>query len=142
MRRKNADLRSVFQQKEMELFLLQNEWGIAEIPEPVRITCVRRVLVRYGPNQVCCTLRIRKSNLYYHAFRRPELTTYEKRDLELRPAIQKICEASPKRIGAERIRQQLIEQGFIVCNKKVLKLLREIVPRYTPLEKKNGFSFT
>lgn len=27
--RKNADLRSVFQQKEMELFLLQNEWDIA-----------------------------------------------------------------------------------------------------------------
>lgn len=142
VRQKNADLRSAFKQRKVELFLLQNEWDIAEIPEPVRITCARRVLGRYGPNQVCRTLRIRKSNLYYHAFRRPELTSYEKRDLELRPAIQKICETSHKRIGAERIRQQLIEQGFIVCKKKVLKLLREIDPRYTPLEKKNGSSFT
>ena len=120
LHRKNADLRSVFQQKEVELFLLQNEWDMAGISEPSRITCARRVLSRYGPNQVCRTLRIRKSNLYYHAFRRPELTSYEKRDLELRPAIQKICEANPKRIGAERIRQKLVEQGFTVCKKKML----------------------
>lgn len=142
LHRKNADLRSVFQQKEVELFLLQNEWDMAGISEPSRITCARRVLSRYGPNQVCRTLRIRKSNLYYHAFRRPELTSYEKRDLELRPAIQKICEANPKRIGAERIRQKLIEQGFTVCKKKVLKLLREIDPRYKLQTKKKCSSFT
>lgn len=139
VRRKNADLRSAFKQRETELFLLQNEWGITEISEPVRITCARRVLSRYGPNQVCRTLRIRKSNLYYHAFRRPELTIYEKHDQELRPAIQKICEANPKRIGAERIRQQLMEQGFTVCKKKVLKLLREIDLHYASPEK-NAFS--
>lgn len=48
--RKNADLRSVFQQKEVELFLLQNEWDIAGISEPSRIICAQRVLSRYGPN--------------------------------------------------------------------------------------------
>lgn len=142
VRRKNADLRSAFKQRKAELFLLQNEWDIAEISEPVRITCARRVLGRYGPNQVCRTLRIRKSNLYYHAFRRPELTIYEKRDQELRPAIQKIFETSPKRIGAERIRQQLMEQGFTICKKKVLKLLREIDPHCAPPKKRNGSGFT
>lgn len=140
--RRNAQLRNAFTQKHTELLLLQNEHTVKAIPEIACISCAQRVLLHYGPNQVCRTLRIRKSNLYYHAFRRPELTSYEKRDLELRPAIQKICETSHKRIGAERIRQQLIEQGFIVCKKKVLKLLREIDPRYTPLEKKNGSSFT
>mgnify|MGYP002510809168 FL=1 len=140
--RRNAQLRNAFTQKHTELLLLQNEPTVKAIPEIARISCAQRVLLHYGPNQVCRTLRIRKSNLYYHAFRRPELTSYEKRDLELRPAIQKICETSHKRIGAERIRQQLIEQGFIVCKKKVLRLLREIDPRYTPLEKKNGSSFT
>ena len=140
--RRNTDLRFAFQQKEAELFLLQNEWDITEIPEPARITCARQVLDRYGPNRVCRTLKIRKSNLYYHAFRRPEFTTYEKRDQELLPAIQKICEASPKRIGAERIRQKLMEQGFTVCKKKVLKLLCEIDPSYVPPEKKIGSGFT
>lgn len=48
--RKNADLRSAFQQKEIELFLLQNEWDIAGISEPSRIICAQRVLSRYGPN--------------------------------------------------------------------------------------------
>lgn len=139
LRQKNADLQSVVRQKQVELLLLQSEWNIAEIPETERMTCARQVLSRYGPNQVCRTLRIRKSNLYYHAFRRPEFTIYEKHDQELRPTIQKICEASPKRIGAERIRQQLMEQSFTVCKKKVLKLLREIDPHYVSPEK-NAFS--
>lgn len=141
IRRRNAELRSTIKQRQVESLLLR-DWGISEVPEIVRITCAQRMLGRYGLNQICRTLKIRKSNLYYHTFRRPDFTVYERRDLELRPAIQKICETSHKRIGAERIRQQLIEQGFIVCKKKVLKLLREIDPRYTPLEKKNGSSFT
>lgn len=134
MRRRNAELRSIFKQRQAELLLLC-DWSMAEVPEIVRITCAQRVLDRYGPNQVCRTLKIRKSNLYYHTFRRPELTVYERRDQELRPAIQRICETSPKRIGAERIRQQLMEQGFTICKKKVLKLLREIDPHYVPPKK-------
>lgn len=134
IRRRNAELRSTFKQRQVE-FLLLCDWSILEVPEIVRITCAQRVLGRYGPNQVCRTLKIRKSNLYYHTFRRPKLTVYERRDQELRPAIQRICEASSKRIGAERIRQQLMEQGFTICKKKVLKLLREIDPHYVSLKK-------
>lgn len=110
--RRNAQLRNAFTQKHTEPLLLQNEPTVKAIPETARISCAQRVLLHYGPNQVCRALKIRKSNLYYHTFRRPEFIIYEKRDLELRPAIQKICEANPKRIGAERIRQQLIEQGL------------------------------
>lgn len=142
MHRRNAELRYTFKQKQVEILLLQNELNLASISEAVRITCAQRVLDQYGPNQVCRTLRIRKSNFYYHVFRRPAFTTYEKRDQELLPAIQKICEASPKQIGAERIRQKLMEQGFTICKKKVLKLLREIDPRYAPPEKKIGTGFT
>ena len=39
---------------------------------------------------------------------------YEKHNQELRPAIQKICDTSPKRIGADKIRQQLMTQNFSV----------------------------
>lgn len=137
--RRNAQLRNAFTQKHTELLLLQNEPTVKAIPETARISCAQRVLLHYGPNQVCRALKIRKSNLYYHTFRRPEFTIYEKHDQELRPAIQKICEANPKRIGAEHIQQQLMEQGFTVCKKKVLKLLHEIDSHYASPEK-NAFS--
>lgn len=134
VRQNNARLKKAIRQRQLELALLQ-ETGIKAIPEIVRILYAQRVLSRYGPNQVCRTLKIRKSNLYYHVFRKPELTTYEKHNQELRPAIQKICASSPKRIGAERIRQQLIKQGFTVGKKKVLQLLRETDLRYLPPDK-------
>lgn len=128
VRQSNARLKKAIRQRQLELALLQ-ETGIEAIPEIVRILYAQRVLSRYGPNQVCRTFEIRKSNLYYHVFRKPELTAYEKHDQELRPAIQKICASSSKRIGAERIRQQLIKQGFTVGKKKVLQLLRGEHPK-------------
>lgn len=133
-RQNNARLKKAIRQRQLELALLQ-ETRIKAIPEIVRILSAQRVLSQYGPNQVCCTLKIRKSNLYYHMFRKPELTAYEKHDQELRPAIQKICASSPKRIGAERIRQQLIKQGFTVGKKKVLQLLQEANLRHLPPDK-------
>ena len=71
-----------------------------------------------------------KSNLYYHMFCAPEETVYEKHDQELKPAILEICQSSKKRIGSEKIRQRLIEQGFTVSKRKVLQLLRELQPQY------------
>ena len=92
--------------------------------------CAQTVISKYGPNSVCRALGIRKSNLYYHMFCAPEETVYEKHDQELKPAILEICQSSKKRIGSEKIRQRLIEQGFTVSKRKGLQLLRELQPQY------------
>lgn len=89
----------------------------------------------YGPNRICQSLKIRKSNLIYHLLRKPEVTAYEKHNQELRPAIQKICDTSPKRIGADKIRQQLMAQNFSVSKRKVLELLKKISPYEKPSKK-------
>lgn len=73
--------------------------------------------------------------MYYHVFYKLELIAYKKHDQELRPAIHKICASNPTRIGAERIRKQMIQQGFTVGKKKVLQLLRESDLRYLPPDK-------
>ena len=127
VQQENAHLKLVVQQKQNELKLL-NEI-IADIPEAQRIFCGRSLLAIYGVNQVCRSLKIRKSNLYYQIFRRPEVTVYEKHDQELLPAIQEICDRNIKRPGSENIRQQLMGQGFTVSKHKVLELLREIAPQ-------------
>lgn len=127
VQQENAHLKLVVQQKQNELKLL-NEI-IADIPEVQRIICAHPLLPIYGPNQVCRSLKIRKSNLYYQIFRRPEVTVYEKHDQELLPAIKEICDRNIKRPGSENIRQQLMGQGFTVSKHKVLELLREIVPQ-------------
>ena len=126
--RKSAQLRKQFEKTQAELRLFQSELGLTEVPESVRISCAQPLLDRYGPNMVCRTLKIRKSNLYYHTLRKPTMTVYEKHNLELIHAIREIFGDGLNRIGAEKIRQQLISQGFSVSKRKVLELLREISP--------------
>lgn len=125
---KSTQLRKQLEAAQIELGLLQNEAVLAEIPESVRISCAQLLLGRYGPNMVCRTLKIRKSNLYYHTLRKPTTTVYETHNLELMPVIRDICGDGLKRIGAEKIRQQLISQEFSVSKRKVLELFREISP--------------
>ena len=87
---KSAQLRKQLENMQVELRLLQNEAVLATVPEPVRISCAQHLLDQYGPNVVCRSLKIRKSNLYYHTSRRPSVTVYEKHNLELMPAIREI----------------------------------------------------
>ena len=137
VRQKSTQLRCQLEKTQTELRLLQNKTVLTEIPEPVRISCAQQLMEKYGPNIVCRSLNIRKSNFYYHTIRKPKVTAYEKHDLELMPAIQRLCGDGVKRAGAEVIRQQLMSQGFSVSKRKVLKLLREISPRKNAPQEKN-----
>lgn len=132
VQQENARLKEAIRQRQAELKLLSEMMAV--IPEAQRISYSYPLLEDYGPNQVCRSLCIRKSNLYYRTFRRPEVTVYEKHNQNLRPAIKEICDRSIKRPSSENIRQQLMSQGFTVSKQKVLKLLHEIDPQ--PFRKK------
>lgn len=133
VQQENSNLRQAVRQKQAELKLLSEIMAV--IPEAQRVSYAYPLLGIYGTNQVCRSLCIRKSNLYYRTFRRPEVTVYEKHEQEIRPAIKEICDRNIKRPGAENIRQQLMSQGFTVSKRKVLKLLHEIDPQ--PFRKRN-----
>lgn len=126
IRRWNSQINVELQKKCNERVVLRQIFET--IPEILRIACAHPLLERYGPNQVCRVLKIRKSNLYYQIFRKPTVTVYEKHNQELRPVIQAICASTPKRIGAEAIRRQLMERGYTASKEKVLELLHEIQP--------------
>lgn len=107
VQQENSNMRQAVRQKQAELKLLSEI--MVSIPEAQRISYAYPLLEIYGTNQVCRSLHIRKSNLYYRTFRRPEVTVYEKHEQELRPAIKEICDRYIKRPGAENIRQQLMK---------------------------------
>lgn len=134
VQQENSNLRQAVRQKQAELKLLSKIMPV--IPEAQRVSYAYPLLEIYGTNQVCRSLHIRKSNLYYRTYRRPEVTVYEKHEQELRPAIKKICDRNIKRPGAENIRQQLMKQGFTVSKRKVLKLLHEITPQLPRQQKR------
>lgn len=123
-RRENRRNREALQREQLEVSILQSII-LNSTPEVFRISCARHLLEKYGPNQVCRSLEIRKSNLYYQAFRRPMITESEKHNQELRPAIRSICANRSKRIGSEKVRRQLMDQGFTVSKHKVLELMHE-----------------
>ncbi len=75
--RKSAQLTKQFEKAQAELRLFRSGSVFVEVPESIRISCAQPLLKRYGPNLVCRLLKIRKSNLYYHILRRPDMTVYE-----------------------------------------------------------------
>lgn len=133
-------LKKQIEEKKAELNIFQSEAVVGKIPEILRISCACPLLDRYGPNQVCRSLKIRKSNLFYHTLRKPEVTAYEKHNQKLRPVIQRICAANSGRIGTDKIRQQLIAQGLSASKRKVLEILREFSPRKKSSPSKANFS--
>ena len=116
------------QEKLTELSIIQNARLLDICSEMQRIACAKNLLPHYGPNLCCRVLKIRKSNLYYHLYRAPKESVYDKHDQKLRPAIRTICAAYPKQVASEKIRQKLMAQGFTVSKRKVLELLRELDP--------------
>lgn len=120
------ELNVIQREKERELSFFQEYSILERIPEHLRISCAEHLIPLYGPNQVCRSLKIRKSNFYYHNFRAPQETAYEKHDRELRPIIRALCKNKAKLPSSESIRQQLMDRGFSVSKRKVLELVHEL----------------
>lgn len=71
-------------------------------------------------------MNVKRATFYNYLFRRKPQTIYEKNDEVLRPHIREIFEASKKRFGANKIRIKLMERGFKVSHKHIIRLMKEM----------------
>lgn len=73
-----------------------------------------------------CVLQVNRSTYYHHAFRSPDKTQLQIGDETLKPLITEIFSKSKARFGARRIRSKLMEQGYIVSERRILRLMKEL----------------
>ena len=74
---------------------------------------------------ICRTLQILRST-YYQRKKNPQKTWFDAKNEVLRPAIQAYFDESKERFGASKITIKLREAGFIVSQKHVSKLMKEM----------------
>lgn len=118
-------------QKELERLRIENqifrESGCSpSSPLDVRIAAIKRLKDIYSIHALCRILQVNRSTFYHHEFRAPKKTQLELQDDILRSLIKEIFEHSCQRFGCRRIRAKLRENGYIVSERRISRLMKEM----------------
>ncbi|MBQ8831059.1 MAG: IS3 family transposase [Oscillospiraceae bacterium] len=118
-------------QKELERLRIENhifrESGCSpNSPLAVRIAAIKRLKDTYSIHALCRVLQVNRSTFYHHEFRAPKKTQLELQDDILRSLIKEIFEHSCQRFGCRRIRAKLRESGYIVSERRISRLMKEM----------------
>ena len=128
---KTISLRQVYQM-ERRLATLEEEVQIfrksgcgTKSSNDEKIAAIEALQGEYTVFAICRTLQILRST-YYQRKKMPEKTWFDARNEELRPLVQKYFDESKERFGASKITLKLREAGFVVSQKHVANLMKEM----------------
>ena len=92
----------------------------------IRLDAIHRLKDQYSIHALCRVLNVNRSAVYHHELRASEKTKVEKQDEILKPLIAEIFETSNELFGVRRIRVKLKEKGYIVSEKRIGRLMKEL----------------
>lgn len=95
-------------------------------PLPDKIAAIKANQEEFSIHALCRVLEVNRSTYYHHALRSPTITQLEAEDEYLKPVISEIFEKSSGRFGARKIRVKLVQDGYIVSERRVLRLMKEL----------------
>ena len=95
-------------------------------PLDSRIEAMHRLKDQYSIHILCRVLDVHRSTFYHREFRSPEITQLEENDAILKPLIMEIFQRSSGRFGARRIRVKLLQEGHVVSERRVSRLMKEL----------------
>jgi len=75
---------------------------------------------------LCRVLNVNRATFYNYLLRRPEKTLIQQQDEMLKPLIREIFEKSGRRFGARKIRAKLMEKDYVISERKIIRLMKEI----------------
>ncbi len=96
------------------------------IPLKDRIGMAKKYVETYPVNLLCRTFEIPVSTLYYYRRKAMDETKRQKEERDLSGAIRAIFENCRGRLGAERIRVLLQEQGITTSKRRIGKLMKQM----------------
>lgn len=71
-------------------------------------------------------MQVNRSTYYHHILRAPEQTKIQLEDDRLKALITEIFTKSECRFGARKIRAKLIQAGYTVSERRILRLMKEL----------------
>ena len=95
-------------------------------PLAERLSAIDAHQNEFSIHALCRVLQVNRSAYYHHAFRSPEKTQSQIEDDALKPLIAEIFSKSKARFGARKIRSKLIELGYTVSERRILRLMKEL----------------
>ena len=106
-------------------------------PLKEKLPVIERLKSQYSIHALCGTLGVNRATFYNYSLRRPEKTLIQQQDEVLKPIILEIFEKSGRRFGARKIRAKLIECHYVVSERRIIRLMKEMklsskVPRRYP----------
>lgn len=110
--------------KENEIFRRCNLTAALSLQD--KLKQIEQLKDEFGVRPLCRVLEVRRSTFYHYLYRSPEKTQIELGDDVLRPKVREHFENSKERFGARKIRAKLIEEGLVVSQRRVLRLMDEM----------------
>ena len=95
-------------------------------PLPERLSAIDLHREKFSIHSLCRVLQVNRSTYYHHAFRSPDKTKLQLEDEELKPLIVKIFSKSKARFGARKIRTKLMELGYTISERRILRLMKDL----------------
>lgn len=118
-------------QKELERLRMENQifkiCGCApSSPLSDRLAAIDAHQKEFSLHALCRVLQVNRATYYYHALRAPKQTQLQIEDTMLKPLVKEIFEKSKGRFGARKIRAKLLQEGHVVSERRVLRLMKEL----------------
>ena len=99
---------------------------LSKIPLDDKFAIIENLSSDFSIHILCKTLGVLKSTYYHRKLRSPEKKWYEIDDEMLCPIVKKIFTDSQERFGARKIKSVLKQQGFIVSEFHISRLMKQM----------------
>lgn len=119
-------LKRKLKEAERSLSIIHTSGILQTIPLRQRIDMALPLLDSYPARFLAQTFEVSLSSIYYHKRQGQRKAKRQKRDEYISSKIQEIFSESDGRLGAERIRIQLRNQGIVTSKKKIIKLMSQM----------------
>lgn len=119
-------LKRKLKEAERSLSIIHTSGILQTIPLRQRIDMALPLLDSYPARFLAQTFEVSLSSIYYHKRQGQRKAKRQKRDEYISSKIQEIFSESDGRLGAERIRIQLHNQGIVTSKKKIIKLMSQM----------------
>lgn len=111
---------------ERSLAIIHESSVLQTVPLKERITIAKKLMETYPVKLLCDTFEIPMSTLYYHKRKIRSETRHQQEEHDLSDAIRSVFEESKGRLGAERIRVLLQQQGITTSSRRIRKLTKQM----------------
>lgn len=120
------ELKRKLEEAERSLSIIHTSGILQAIPLRQRIDMVLSLLDAYPVKFLAQAFEVSLSSIYYHRGQEQRKIQRQQQDEDMRSRIQEIFTENNGRIGAERIRILLHNQGVIVSKKKVIRFMKQL----------------